>query len=134
VLLRGTIARIESLTARIYRAWRSDRFTLLTSESIAAEVESVLSRTSVLEKLRTGSVAARALLLLLRRRAEFIQPTVTLRLSRDPGDEKFLECAVAGQADYIVSADADLLTLSAVQGIPILDVPDFWGRLEGPDR
>jgi len=132
--LRGAFARIESLTARIYRAWRSDRFTLLTSESIVAEVESVLSRSAVLEKLCTGPVAARALLLLLRRRAEFIQPTVTLRLSRDPGDDKFLECAVAGRADYIVSADADLLTLSAVQGIPILDVPDFWGRLEGADR
>ena len=132
--MRGAFARIESLTARIYRAWRSDRFTLLTSESIVAEVESVLSRSAVLEKLCTGPVAARALLLLLRRRAEFIQPTVTLRLSRDPGDDKFLECAVAGRADYIVSADADLLTLSAVQGIPILDVPDFWGRLEGADR
>jgi predicted nucleic acid-binding protein len=70
-------------------------------------------------------------MVLLRRRAEFVQPTITLRLSRDPGDDKFLECAVAGRADYIVSADADLLTLSAVQGIPILSAPDFWGRLEG---
>ena len=39
--------------------------------------------------------------------------------------------AVAGRADYIVSADADLLTLRAVQGIPILDVPSFWGTQEG---
>jgi hypothetical protein len=35
----------------------------------------------VLEKLRTGPIAARALLVLLRRRAEFVQPTVTLRKS-----------------------------------------------------
>jgi len=54
----------------------------------------------VLEKLRTGPIAARALLVLLRRQSEFVQPTVTLRLSRDPGDDKFLECAVAGRADY----------------------------------
>jgi predicted nucleic acid-binding protein len=71
---------------------------------------------------------------LLRRRAEFVQPTIALRLSRDPGDDKFLECAVAGRADYIVSADADLLTLRAVQGIPILDAPGFWGTLEGVAR
>ena len=81
----------------------------------------------MLEKLRTGPIAARALLVLLRRQAELVQPTATLRLSRDPGDDKFLECAVAGRADYIVSADADLLTLRAVQGLPILDAPDFWG-------
>jgi len=72
----------------------------------------------VLEKLRTGPIAARALLVLLRRHTEFVQPTVTLHLSRDPGDDKFLECAVAGRADYIVSADTDLLTLSAIQGDP----------------
>jgi uncharacterized protein len=71
---------------------------------------------------------------LLRRQAELVQPTATLRLSRDPGDDKFLECAVAGRADYIVSADADLLTLSAIQGIPILAAPDFWGRLQGTSR
>lgn len=134
VLLRGAFARTESLTARIYRAWRSDRFVLLLSEPIVAEVENVLSRPQVLEKLRAGPIAARALLVLLRRQTELVQPTVTLRLSRDPGDDKFLECAVAGRADYIVSADVDLLTLSAIQGIPILDAPEFWGRLQGANR
>jgi putative PIN family toxin of toxin-antitoxin system len=104
------------------------------SEPIVAEVENVLSRPQVLEKLRTGPIAARALLVLLRRQAEPVQPTVTLRFSRDPNDDKFLECAVAGRADYIVSADADLLALSTIQGIPILDAPDFWKRLQGAIR
>src|SRR5437773_2635893 len=31
-----------------------------------------------------------------------------LSQSRDPADDKFLECAMAGEADYLVSADADL--------------------------
>jgi len=48
------------------------------SESIAAEVESVLSRPEVLEKLHTGLIAARALLVLLRRRAECVRSMVTL--------------------------------------------------------
>jgi len=50
-------------------------------------------------------------------------------MSRDPTDDKFLECAVAGGADYVVSADADLLNLREVRGIPILDAPTFWRRL-----
>jgi predicted nucleic acid-binding protein len=56
-------------------------------------------------------------------------------MSRDPTDDKFLECAVSGEADYIVSADGDLLNLHGVRGIPILDPPAFWQRLaehEGP--
>ena len=46
-----------------------------------------------------------------------------------PQDDKFLECAVSGNADYVVSADADLLSLREVRGIPLLDVPTFWQTL-----
>jgi predicted nucleic acid-binding protein len=49
-----------------------------------------------------------------------VRPDVTIRLSRDPTDNKFLECAVSGSADYVVSADADLLSLHEVNGIPIV--------------
>jgi predicted nucleic acid-binding protein len=61
-----------------------------------------------------------------------VQPDVTIRMSRDPTDDKFLECAGSGGADYVVSADADLLSLREVQGIPILDAPTFWRRLADP--
>jgi predicted nucleic acid-binding protein len=50
-------------------------------------------------------------------------------MSRDPTDDQFLGCAVSGGADYVVSADADLLSLRQVRGIPILDVPAFWQKL-----
>jgi predicted nucleic acid-binding protein len=66
---------------------------------------------------------------LLRRRAQLVAPITPIRLSRDPADDKFLECAVAARADCLVSEDADLLTLGTVQDIPILDVPTFWARL-----
>ncbi len=66
---------------------------------------------------------------LLRRRATLVQPAITIRLSRDPADDKFLECAVAGRADCLVSEDRDLLVLGAIEAIPILDVPAFWGEL-----
>ena len=37
--------------------------------------------------------------------------------------------AVAGGADYIVSADADVLSLGTVEDIPIVDAPAFWVAL-----
>ena len=74
-------------------------------------------------------IEARALVTLVRRRALFVTPVTPIRQSRDPADDKFLECAVAGEADYIVSADDDLLSLTEVQGIPVLDVPAFWRKL-----
>ena len=39
---------------------------------------------------------------------------------RDPKDDKFLELAVNGYADLIVSGDADLLALDPFRGIPIV--------------
>ena len=38
---------------------------------------------------------------------------------RDPKDDKYLEAAVAGAADAIVSGDADLLSLHPFRGVPI---------------
>ena len=129
VLLRGAVARTESLTSKIYDAWREGRFTLLLSEPIAAEIEEVLLRPEVLQKLHLNPLEALALVTLVRRRALFVSPVTPIRQSRDPSDDKFLECAVAGEADYIVSADADLLSLREIQGIPVLDVPTFWRKL-----
>ena len=129
LLLRGAVAKTESLTARLYDAWRERQFILLLSEPILAEIEAVLSRHEVLEKLRLSAVDAWALVALLRRRAVLVSPTTPIRRSRDPTDDKFLECAVAGEAHYLVSADADLLSLGEIQGIPILDAPTFWQHL-----
>ncbi len=39
---------------------------------------------------------------------------------RDPTDDKFLELAVNGYADLIVSGDADLLALNPFRGIAII--------------
>jgi len=39
---------------------------------------------------------------------------------RDPKDDKFLELAVSGRADLIVTGDADLLALSPFRDIPIV--------------
>jgi putative PIN family toxin of toxin-antitoxin system len=46
----------------------------------------------------------------------------------DPDDNRVLECAVAGEADCIVSGDRHLLRLGSHAGIPILTVRQFLQR------
>lgn len=48
---------------------------------------------------------------------------------RDTDDHKFLSCAVASAADYIVSGDKDLLVLGNFRNIPIVTVSAFKGVL-----
>jgi putative PIN family toxin of toxin-antitoxin system len=47
---------------------------------------------------------------------------------RDPKDNKFLELAVSGKADCIVSGDDDLLILNPFRGIEILSPDEFLKR------
>jgi predicted nucleic acid-binding protein len=44
---------------------------------------------------------------------------------RDPDDDKFLELAVNGHADAIISGDHDLLVLDTFRGIPIITPAAF---------
>lgn len=43
----------------------------------------------------------------------------------DPDDDRFLECAIAGVADCIVSGDEHLLGLGVFRGIPIVSPREF---------
>jgi uncharacterized protein len=51
--------------------------------------------------------------------------TVQVTVSRDADDNKFIETAVVGGADYIVSGDKDLLVLGSYEHIQILKPTDF---------
>jgi uncharacterized protein len=53
-------------------------------------------------------------------KAELVAITERIVVCRDPTDDRFLEVAVNGHADMIVTGDLDLLVLSPFRGIPII--------------
>ncbi|MGZ3757756.1 MAG: putative toxin-antitoxin system toxin component, PIN family [Mucilaginibacter sp.] len=55
-------------------------------------------------------------------------PTMIINDCRDPKDNKFLELAVSGAVDCIITGDQDLLVLNPYKQIPILTINQF---LEG---
>jgi putative PIN family toxin of toxin-antitoxin system len=57
--------------------------------------------------------------------AEPVEIRTRIRACRDPRDDKFLEVAVHGRADLIVTGDADLLALHPFRGIAILTPADY---------
>jgi putative PIN family toxin of toxin-antitoxin system len=64
--------------------------------------------------------AARTWLKELLSAAELIAITERIAACRDPTDDKFLELAVNGHADLIVSGDGDLLALNPFRNMPIV--------------
>jgi uncharacterized protein len=53
---------------------------------------------------------------------------------RDPEDNMVLECAIEGQAQYVVSGDKDLLVLKEFRGIQIVRASDFLKVLADAKR
>lgn len=62
----------------------------------------------------------------LRSNAEFVKThSDALVITVDPADNIFLECAVDGNADYIISGDKHLLDLKTYSDIQILNPKAF---------
>jgi putative PIN family toxin of toxin-antitoxin system len=57
--------------------------------------------------------------------AESVQIAEQIAACRDPKDDKFLELAVNGRADLIVSGDSDLIDLRTFRGVSIVTAADF---------
>lgn len=68
---------------------------------------------------------------ILGREADIVQPTESLEvIDRDPDDDMFLECAVAGEATYLVSGDTHLLDLGSFRELDIITAGEFLTRTE----
>jgi len=64
----------------------------------------------------------------LLRIAEQVVILRTVQACRDPRDDKFLEVALNGEADVIISGDRDLLALHPFMGIAILTPADYLAQ------
>lgn len=68
------------------------------------------------------------LLLPLLNSFEIIKRKSHIKVSRDPDDDKFIECAKDGKALYIVSGDDDLLEIKEYKNIKIITVKEFCDK------
>jgi putative PIN family toxin of toxin-antitoxin system len=96
---------------------------ILMSEAIWQEIIEVLSRPKF-EKYVTA-IEREFFLDWLAESLDFIEISETIVAYRDAKDDKFLELAVNGNAELIVSGDEDLLILNHFQEIAIVTVRQF---------
>lgn len=106
----------------ILRLWNTGRFEILASSNIFAEYQEVLARLSARYKIEAAGDILDAMLI----GAQFLEPIhIRTPFCEDPDDIMFLELAIAGQADYLVSGDKHLLKVAQYPGGIVLKPAQF---------
>jgi putative PIN family toxin of toxin-antitoxin system len=118
---------------QVLDAARNNLITLYTSDELLAELRDVLSRTKFARLLAQHGTSSEELAIEYAALVHTvisapIPPTVVA----DPDDDAVLACAVAAQAEAIVSGDDHLLSMKAFQGILILTANELLGRVTPP--
>lgn len=129
ILVRAVIKPSGSVGPVLQRLRRRD-YLLLISRATLDELVDVLSRPRLRAKYGISDPVLRAVVRLMILRGELVSPQRRIAACRDPKDDKFLEVAVGGRADVVVSGDADLLSLDPFEGIPIVTPARFLTMLD----
>ena len=111
-------------------AARAGAIELFTSAVLLAELEDVLSREKFARRLERAGVTPRDLVLGYAALAPVIEPaTIAPVVLADPDDDAVFACAVAAQAEVIVSGDKHLLDVKSYQGIQVLTAAELLALL-----
>jgi putative PIN family toxin of toxin-antitoxin system len=128
VLVSGLISP-QGTTGSVLKTLRDGLFTILYSSESILEVVEVLGRDKFRQKYHIEPDDISALVNLIRLRGEAVYVNLKVVECRDPKDDKFLEAALAGNADCLVSGDQDLLSMNPFRDIPILSPAEFLAKI-----
>lgn len=110
---------------QILKAWQQQRIDIVVSAPILEEYRRVGKKLA--DQFR--GVDLSPVLELVVAMAVVVEPVeLSEPVCDDPDDDKFIACAISGQAQYIVSGDKYLLRLSGYQGVEILTPRQFLDK------
>ena len=112
---------------QILAAWREGRVQLIISPKILEEYRRV---GKILAEDHPGVRFESILEFVIQNTLLVSAPPLPEGVCADPDDDKFLACALAANADYVVSEDKDLLVLNAYHGVQIINALDFLHILQ----
>lgn len=123
-LVVSALVFVRGKTFELRTGWQAGRFDPLVSRSTATELLRVLAYPKFqLSEAERGDLLADYLPYCTTVRMPSKLPAVPA--CRDPFDVPFLELAIAGNADYLVTGDKDLLSLAKRFPVAIVTVETF---------
>jgi putative PIN family toxin of toxin-antitoxin system len=121
-------------SGRVLEAAANGRLTLYTSPILVAELRNTLQYPRLAQRVERSGLTLDELIARYTNVAIVVQPATLPRIVRDPDDDHVLACALAAQAELIVSGDKDLLTLESFEQIPIVTAAEAMQRIEAAQK
>ena len=110
VLIRYLIRPSVAVRELVEERWLGDQVLMVSCPELIQELEGVLARPTIQSFIHPDE--GQTLLDTVRSKAEFLPPLGEVpAFTRDPKDDKFVACALAGQAAFVVTLDKDILAL-----------------------
>ena len=107
--------------ARIINRWLAGEFDLLVSRPIIDEILKVTGYERIQNKYAKVRENRLEFVALIEENGIWAEPAETVDIvSADESDNRYIECAVTGNAQYIVSDDQHLLDIGDYQGVFIV--------------
>lgn len=126
----SALLKQASNSSRILDIVHSGDIRLLVSEKISIEIDRVIRYPKVKKIHRRSSSDLDAFIIKIVRIAHMVSGTLELKVvEEDPTDDKYLECAIEGGADFIISGDKHLKNIGSFRGIPIVSPAEFLERI-----
>lgn len=120
----------DGTPAQLIDAVQASEIEVFTSRVLLAELTRILRRAKFAKAIAASRLSLDELVLGYAEIAQLVQPALIAPVVvTDPDDDHVLACAIAANADLIVSGDAHLLNLKSYQGIPIVSPAEAVTRL-----
>ncbi len=104
---------------KIVELWACRKIQIVITKSIFEEYIDVIKR------FDEGRTITRRWKAFVVENSQIIEEKMQIKICRDPDDDKFLSCALLGEADYLVSGDDDLLSLKTIGTTKIVNPAQF---------
>ena len=116
--------------AVIIKAAENNKIVIFASEQIIEEISQVLTYPKLRSVYKAEGLRSQDLIENVLTIAKFVDITQEIKVKEHPTDDKFIECAFAAGAAYIVSGDKHLLKVACYKKTKIVSVNDFLRVLE----
>lgn len=128
ILIRALIKPTGTVGPVLQRL-AAGHYVAIYSEVLLAELLAKLALPRIRIKYHIDDIIIETTLALIALRGELVQPTRKVKVCRDPKDDMFLEAALAGAAQTLVTGDEDLLLLKRFETVQIVTPRVFLAAL-----